>query len=57
MCKNEESGMTDYQYKCMLIDQRKSWETLVKLVEAGDMEAVIQFVEEEIKTIEQKLRV
>lgn len=56
MRKNNEDGMTDYQYKCMLIDQRGKWEKLEELLQKGDTDAAIQYVREEIELIGLKLR-
>ena len=56
MSKHEEYGMTDYQYKCMLIDQQFKWKELLELAKTGDKEAVIRYIQEEIELIELKLR-
>lgn len=56
MSKHEE-GMTDYQYMCMLMDQRSKWERLEELLQKGDTQAAIQYVKKEIELIELKMRV
>lgn len=48
-------GMTDLQYKGMLIDQLRVWEELSVLVEEGSVEKIRDFVEEEIRVIQMKL--
>ncbi len=56
MSKHEEGGMTDLQYKGMLIDQIDKWETLLKLTETGDKEAVLRYIQRQIELIQRKLR-
>lgn len=55
MTKHEESGMTDYQYKCMLIDQQFKWKELLDLAQSGDMESVIRYIQKEIELTERKM--
>lgn len=53
----EEMGMTNEQYKGMLLDQRKSWKEILKLaIKAGNTE-IQEKVESELETIDKKLEV
>lgn len=52
----EEMGMTDNQYKGILLDQLKSWqEVLDMVIKAGNAE-VQKKVEMEIATLNEKLK-
>lgn len=52
----EEMGMTDAQYKGMLLDQLKSWKRILEMVKsAGNTEVQIE-MEKEIELIEEKLK-
>lgn len=53
---NESEGMTDCQYKGMLLDQLSDWKAVLKLaIEAGNTE-IQSAVEEQIEKINMKLR-
>ena len=49
-------GMTDYQYKGMLLDQLEDWQEVLDLaVEAGNTE-ILEKVEKQIAKINEKLK-
>ena len=57
MTNHEEYGMTDYQYKCMLIDEKGRWEKIFALLQAEDTDAAIKYAQEMIELVERKLMI
>ena len=57
-CKpeNDCEGMTDCQYKGMLLDQLSAWKQILKLAVDGNNLEIRERVEEEIAIIHQKLK-
>jgi hypothetical protein len=55
MSKYEESGMTDLQYKGMLIDEQEKWEEILALLQAEDTDAAIKYAQKMIELVERKL--
>lgn len=55
MSKYEEYGMTDYQYKCMLIDEKSRWKEILSLLQAEDTDAAIKYAQKMIELVERKL--
>ncbi len=53
----EYGGMTDLQYKGMLIDQLNNWQDILKsLPDISENTAVREEIERQIKIIEEKMR-
>ena len=48
-------GMTNEQYKGLLIDQRQAWQDLKRLLEDGKEEEAREKVEKQLRNIEEKL--
>ena len=55
-CGGEEEGMTDMQFKGMLLDQLDDLKRILKLAEAADNTAVIEEVESQIAKLNKKLQ-
>lgn len=53
---NEESGMTDLQYKGMLIDQRSDWEKVLTMAKEAGNAKIQEFVEGQLAKINEKLK-
>ncbi len=53
---SEEMGMTNEQYKGILIDQLEDWEEVLELAKQSNDEKVITKAEKQIKKINEKLK-
>ncbi len=51
-----EDGMTNVQYKGMLLDELDCWENAKEIAEASNCEDVIEYAKKQIEKIEAKLR-
>lgn len=51
----EEMGMTDEQYKGMLLDQLEIWERLLRMAQAANATEIQEEVERQIKKTNLKL--
>ncbi len=49
-------GMTDNQYKGMLVDEREDWEEVKKLAESEGNKNIADFAQKKIDKINEKLR-
>lgn len=49
-------GMTNLQYKGMLLDQLADWKTVLKLAKDGKTEEVIEKAEEMMERITEKMK-
>ena len=49
-------GMTDNQYKGKLLDELQAWQKVRKMAIAADNKEIIEFVEEQIALINEKLK-
>lgn len=55
-CEGQEaSGMTELQYKGMLLDQLDCWERVLKLAKEADLDGIRAETEKHIALIQQKL--
>ena len=52
----EEMGMTNEQYKGMLIDQLRSWKRNLELALASNNQSIIKLSREQIEDLEEKLK-
>ncbi len=52
----EEMGMTDNQYKGMLLDQLEIWERILSMAKAADNTDIQVEVEKQITKINEKLK-
>lgn len=52
----EQMGMTNEQYKGMLLDQLEDWQELKELAEEEHNEKIIKKVEKQIAKINEKLK-
>lgn len=52
----EGMGMTDNQYKGMLLDQREEWEEVLEMANEAGNEKIIAKAEKQIKKIDEKLK-
>ena len=52
----EEMGMTNEQYKGMLLDDLEDWEEVLELAKEEDNQKVIAKAEKQIKKINEKLK-
>jgi len=53
----EEMGMTDNQYKGMLLDQMETWERILDMAKAaGNNEKIIEKAEKQVSKINEKLK-
>ena len=52
----EEMGMTNEQYKGMLIDELADWKDILRLATKADNKEIIERVEMQIAKIEEKLK-
>lgn len=52
----EEMGMTNEQYKGMLIDQLRSWKRNLELALASNDQSIIKLSREQIEDLEEKLK-
>ncbi len=52
----EEMGMTNEQYKGMLLDDLEDWQEVLELAEKNNDEEVIQKAKKQIKKINEKLK-
>lgn len=53
----DDMGMSDSQYKGMLLDQLQDWEDVLELLKSGDLAKLQQRVEQQIEKTNQKLKV
>lgn len=49
-------GMTDNQYKGMLVDEREDWEEVQKLAENEGNKTIAEFAQKKIDKINEKLK-
>lgn len=52
----EEMGMTNEQYKGMLLDELEDWQEVLELAEENDDESVARKARKQIAKIDQKLK-
>ncbi|MBQ8086620.1 MAG: hypothetical protein IJ232_11005 [Lachnospiraceae bacterium] len=52
----EEMGMTNEQYKGMLLDDLEDWEEVLALAKESEDEKIIQKATKQIKKINEKLK-
>ena len=52
----EEMGMTDAQYKGMLLDQQRVWQEVLELVKQEEYAKVAEKVKQELAVIDEKLK-
>lgn len=53
----ECGGMTDYQYKCFLLDRQRPWKTVLEMLENGaGTEDIRKKVECEIELLNEMMR-
>lgn len=52
----EDMGMTNEQYKGMLIDQLEDWEEVLEMAKKENATEVIKKAEKQIKKINEKLK-
>lgn len=52
----EEMGMTNEQYKGILLDELEDWEEVLELAKETGAEKVIKKAEKQIKKINEKLK-
>lgn len=52
----EEMGMTNEQYKGMLIDQLEDWEEVLELAKKSNSREIIDKAEKQISKIHEKLK-
>lgn len=53
---SEEMGMTNEQYKGILLDELEDWQEVLELAEEAGNEKVIKKAEKQIKKINEKLK-
>ena len=49
-------GMTDNQYKGMLLDQLEDWQEILDMIGEADDDEIREKIEKQIKKINEKLR-
>ncbi|MBR4733455.1 MAG: hypothetical protein IK081_11875 [Lachnospiraceae bacterium] len=52
----DEMGMTNEQYKGMLLDELEQWEDVLEMAKSANAEEIIRKAEKQIKKIEEKLK-
>lgn len=52
----EEMGMTDAQYKGMLLDQQRVWQEVLELMEEEAYAIATEKIEQELAVINEKLK-
>ncbi len=52
----EEMGMTNEQYKGMLLDELEDWEEVLTLAQESDNPKIIQKAKKQIEKINEKLK-
>lgn len=52
----EEMGMTNEQYKGMLLDEKEDWEEIVELVEKNDTADILKKAKKQLAKIDEKLK-
>ncbi len=52
----EEMGMTNEQYKGMLLDELEDWQEVLELAKKGNSEEVKKKAEKQIEKINEKLK-
>ena len=52
----EEMGMTNEQYKGLLLDELEDWQEVLELAEAAEDTAVITKAQKQIRKINEKLK-
>ena len=53
---DDSTGMTDNQYKGMLIDQLREWKRVLELAIAEESPQIIKLAEEQIEDLNAKLK-
>ena len=53
---NEEMGMTNEQYKGLLLDQLEDWEEVLELAQESNNTKIIEKATKQIKKINEKLK-
>ena len=53
---NEEMGMTNEQYKGMLLEDLENWEEVLEIAKEENSQRTIQKAEKQIKKINEKLK-
>lgn len=52
----DDMGMTNEQYKGMLVDEREDWEEVQKLAESEGNKKIAEFAQKKIDKINEKLK-
>ena len=52
----EEMGMTNEQYKGMLLDELEDWQEVLEIAKETDNEKIIKKAEKQIQKINEKLK-
>lgn len=52
----EEMGMTNEQYKGMLLDELEDWQEVLEIAKETDNDKIIKKVEKQIQKINEKLK-
>ena len=54
--KMEEMGMTNEQYKGMLLDELEDWQEVLEIAKETDNDKIIKKAEKQIQKINEKLK-
>ena len=56
LVSSNEGGMTDMQFKSMLMDQRETWKRVQQIAKEEKAEKTIQAIQDQIRLINMKLK-